>query len=155
MKLSLLCFVLMVLAGCSSPSTETPKPAAAVKHPAPTDESRKMPIENRVSSNIVEDHMLDRQWLPGGTLAHYKNGAREWDLVLLRANSPAAAAHWLLDYKKELDGAKVIPSFGGFFGSDKGRPVFMFTKGSWLAGVIGLPESEADAVARVFASRIS
>ena len=144
---------LVVLAGCS---TEAPKPAAVVpaKHAKPTEESRKMPLENRVSAGVVDDHMLDRPWLPGGTLGHYKKGAKEWDLILIKADSPAKAADWLLDYKKQLDGSKVVPSFGGFYGTDKGRPAFVFAKGAWFAGVMGLPEAEADPVARPFALRI-
>ena len=60
-----------------------------------------------------------------------------------------------LDYKKELADSKVVPSFGGFFGSDKGRAAFVFTKGGWFAAVMGLPEAEADAVARPFALRMN
>src|ERR1700709_1167832 len=97
--------VLILLAGYSS-GPEPAKPVApAVKHAAPADESRKMPLENRVSAGVVDDHMLDREWLPGGTLGHYKRGGKEWDLILVRASSPATAADWLLDYKKELNGA--------------------------------------------------
>lgn len=114
-----------------------------------------MPLENRVSADVVPDHMLGREWLPGGTLGHYKTGSREWDLILVKADSPMTAASWLLDYKKELAGSKLVPSFGGFSGSDKGRPAFVFTKGAWLAAVMGLPETEADAVARPFALRIN
>ena len=131
------------------------KQVAVLKHAAPIDESRKMPLENRVSAGVVDDHILGRQWLPGGTLGHYKKGAKEWDLILVKADSAATAAVWLLDYKKELDGSKVVPSFGGFFGSDKGRPAFVFTKGAWFAGVMGLTEADADVVARPFASRIN
>ena len=114
-----------------------------------------MPLENRVSAAVVDDHMLDRAWLPGGTLGHYKKGAKEWDLILMKADSPTAAAVWLLDYKRELDGAKLVPSFGGFYGTDKGRPAFVFTKGAWFAAVMGLSEAEADVVARPFALRIN
>ena len=114
-----------------------------------------MPLENRVSAGVVDDHMLDRAWLPGGTLGHYKKGAKEWDLILMKADSPTAAAVWLLDYKRELDGAKLVPSFGGFYGTDKGRPAFVFTKGAWFAAVMGLSEAEADVVARPFALRIN
>ena len=147
-------FLLVLMAsGCSS----TPPPAGApgAKHAKPIDESRKMPLENRVSAGTVEDHMLDRLWLPGGTLGHYKKGAKEWDLILIKADSPMAAAGWLLDYKKELEGSKLIPSFGGFFGTDKGRPAFVFTKGAWFGAVMGLPEAEADTVARPFALRMN
>ena len=114
-----------------------------------------MPLDNRVSTAVVDDHILGRPWLPGGTLGHYKKGAKEWDLILAKADSPATAAGWLLDYKRELEGSKVVPSFGGFFGSDKGRPAFVFTKGPWFAVVIGLSEADADAAARPFALRIN
>ena len=151
-----LCLVipLAMLTGCVS--TEAPKPAAApVKRAAPVDESRKMPLENRVSVGVVDDHALGKSWLPGGTVGHYKKGTQEWDLILVKANSSATAAGWLLDYKKELDGSKVVPSFGGFYGTDKGRPAFVFTKGAWFAAVMGLTEADADAVARPFALRIN
>jgi hypothetical protein len=147
------CFALLFLPGCSS--TPEPPKAAPVKHAAPADESRKMPLQDRVSTSLVDDHILGRQWLPGGTIGHYKKGKQEWDLVLAKADSAATSAGWLLDYKKELDGAKLIPSFGGFYGTDKSRPAFVFTKGAWFAGVIGLPEAEADTVARVFAARLN
>ena len=151
-----LCLVipLAMLTGCVS--TEAPKPAAApVKRAAPVDESRKMPLENRVSVGVVDDHALGKSWLPGGTVGHYKKGTQEWDLILVKANSSATAAGWLLDYKKELEGAKLVPSFGGFYGADKGRLVFFFAKGPSLAVVAGLSEPDADAIARVFASRLS
>ena len=151
MKYTWLVLVLMA-AGCGS--AEAPRPAAPLRHPVPMEESRKMPLENRVSADVVPDHILGREWLPGGTLGHYKKGAKEWDLILAKADSPAAAAGWLLDYKKELADSKVVPSFGGFYGVDKGRPAFVFTKGGWFAAVLGLPEPEADAVARPFALRI-
>ncbi len=143
--------LLVVLAGCSTP----PAPQVSKRHAAPMEESRRMPLENRVSADVVPDHMLGRDWLPGGTLGHYKKGVKEWDLILVKADSPTASAGWLLDYKKELVDSKVVPSFGGFFGSDKGRPAFVFTKGAWFAAVMGLPEAEADAVARPFALRIN
>ena len=114
-----------------------------------------MPLENRVSTEVAADHMLGRDWLPGGTLGHYRKGAKEWDLILVKADSATAASIWLLDYKKELEGSKLEPSFGGFFGSDKGRPAFVFARGPWLAAVMGLAEADADAVARPFALRIN
>ncbi|HEY3742939.1 MAG TPA: hypothetical protein VGL53_23995 [Bryobacteraceae bacterium] len=152
----LLCLTVLLLSGCSNPTPPAAAPVA--KHAAPTDESRKMQPEHRVSSEVVADHLFDREWLPGGTVGHYKNGAKQWDLVLIKSDSSATAADWLLDYKKELDGSKLIPSFGGFFGTEtqgkyKGRPVFIFTKNDWLAAVVGLPQADADAVARVFAAR--
>jgi len=152
---------MVLFAGCSSSSqSRPPEPAPAIeKHAAQADESRKMPAENRTSTEVVVDHMFDRPGLPGGTVGHYKKGAKQWDLVLVKSTSPGTAATWLLDYENELDGAKLIPSFGGFFGTEtlgkgKGRPVFVFTKGVWLAAVVGLPQGDADLVARDFAARV-
>ena len=152
MRMRILWLLPVMLAGCSSP--EVPRTAVAARHAPPVDESRNMPLENRVSTALVDDHILDRLWLPGGTTAHYKTRSKEWDLILVKADSPSTAAIWLLDYKNELEGSKVVPSFGGFFGSDKGRPAFVFTKGAWFAAVMGLSEVDADAVARPFALRI-
>lgn len=156
----LLCVSALLLSACSSsnPATTATEPAPVAKHAAPTDESRKMQPEHRTGYEVVADHLFGRAWLPGGTVGHYKDGAKQWDLILIKSTSRATAADWLLDYKKELDGSKLVPSFGGFFGTEtlgtyKGRPVFIFTKNDWLAAVAGLPQADADAVARVFAAR--
>jgi hypothetical protein len=50
--------------------------------------------------------------------------------------------------------AKFLPSFGGYFGMDGETPWFVFVKGRYLAGVVGLPQEEADLVARELAARI-
>ncbi|MBI4904110.1 MAG: hypothetical protein HY820_10775 [Acidobacteria bacterium] len=60
----------------------------------------------------------------------------------------------LFDYKKALTGPKFIPHFGGYFGKDGNRDIFVFSKGAWIAGVAGLAEKDADAIARDFASRL-
>jgi len=89
--------------------------------------------------------------MPGGTLAHYKRGSVEYDMFVARTPD---AALLLPDWSQSLTGSKLVPSFGGYFGEDAGRPVFVFSKGSWIAGVAGLPEKEADAEARLLAARI-
>jgi hypothetical protein len=43
---------------------------------------------------------------------------------------------------------------GGYFGMDGDRPVYVFVKGAWVAGIVGLTEEKADAAARVFAARL-
>jgi hypothetical protein len=43
---------------------------------------------------------------------------------------------------------------GGYFGMDGDQTVYVFTKGAWVAGVAGLPQVKADAVAREFAARL-
>jgi len=93
--------------------------------------------------------------MPGGTLAHYKKGKTEYDMFAARLSSPEDAAILLLDWKKVLADAKLIPSFGGYFGQDAGRPVFVFAKGSWIAGIAGLPEKQADQQARILAAELN
>jgi len=68
--------------------------------------------------------------------------------------NPQDAAFLLLDWNKALAGAKLVPSFGGYFGQDAGRPVFVFAKGAWIAGVAGLPEKDADMAARTLAAHL-
>jgi hypothetical protein len=43
---------------------------------------------------------------------------------------------------------------GGYFGTDAGKPVYVFAKLKYLAGVVGLPEDLADPVARQLAARL-
>ena len=111
-------------------------------------------MAGRTSTELIADHMNGKKYLPGGTVGHYKN----YGLFLLNCGTGAEAVSRLLDYKNELADAKLVPSFGGYFGKDVsangGKLVFVFTKGTWLAGVNGLPQAEADAAARPFAALI-
>jgi hypothetical protein len=75
-------------------------------------------------------------------------------MFLVRAATPTSAATMLLDYKNTLADPKFVAHFGGFFGDDAGTPTFLFSKGSWLAGVRGLNREDADAVARELAARL-
>jgi hypothetical protein len=92
--------------------------------------------------------------MPGGTLAHYKRGKIEYSMFVARLPNPQDAAFLLLDWNKALAGAKLVPSFGGYFGQDAGHPVFVFAKGAWIAGVTGLPEKDADMAARTLAAHL-
>jgi hypothetical protein len=136
-------------AGCTS-APEPPK-VAVVQKPKPADESRRFPKTNLVETKVVDSELLGKKFMPGGTIAHYKKGAVEYDLFLAKSES---AALLLPDWQKALTDAKLVPSFGGYFGSDGGRPVFVFSKGNWIAGVAGLGEKDADGEARGLANRI-
>ena len=93
--------------------------------------------------------------MPGGTMAHYKRGKLEYEMFVAKLASPDQAAMTLPDWRKALAGAKLIPSFGGYFGQDGERPVFVFSKGPWIAGISGLNEKQADAAARILAGRLN
>jgi hypothetical protein len=122
--------------------------------PKPADESRRLPLPNRVDAQVVDNHLLGKPFMPGGTLAHYKRGKIEYAMFIARTPAPQDAAFLLLDWHKALAGAKMVPSFGGYFGQDAGRPVFVFAKGAWIAGVAGLPEKDADLAARTLAAHL-
>jgi len=44
---------------------------------------------------------------------------------------------------------------GGYFGMDGAAPVYILQKGAFLAGFVGLPEKDADLLARQFAARLN
>jgi hypothetical protein len=145
-----------MLGGCgpSAAPPEAPKKAAAPAAPKPTDQTRRFPSASRVEVTVVETALFGKPFLPGGNLATYKRGAREYEMFIIRAASPTAAATLLFDYKSTLETPKFIAHFGGYFGADAGTPTFLFSKGSWLAGIRGLPEADADTEARELAGRL-
>ena len=142
---------------CSSrqpqPSAE-PQPKAAEK-PKPRDETQRFPLANRVDTKVVDDKLMGKDFMPGGTIAHYKRGKLEYDMFVAKMASANQAAITLPDWQKALTGAKLVPSFGGYFGDDNGRPIFVFSKDAWIAGIAGLPEKQADLEARTLASRLN
>jgi hypothetical protein len=144
----------LLLAGCSSaPAPQEPAKQTAPK-PKPADLTRYFPQANLVESKVTPDPIHGKPYLPPGNIAHYKSGKLEYDLFLIKMTSPDAAAFQLLDCKKALKDAKMLPHFGGYFGLDGDLPVFAFSKGPHLLGVIGLPEKDADTIARDLAARV-
>jgi hypothetical protein len=149
-----LVFVLVLaiaFTGCSDAPKPAPKQVVAIKV---IDDTRKFPIADLVDTKVVERELMGKAFMPGGTIAHYKKGKVEYDMFVARMADANTAAITLPDWRKALTDSKLIPSFGGYFGSDAGRPVFVFSKNAWIAGVAGLNEKEADAVARTLASRL-
>jgi hypothetical protein len=148
-----LCAALALLSGCGSEPAPAPTPVKKAAAP-PADESRRFPVTDRVDTTIVAEHILGHDFLPGGNLAHYKKGKVEYDLILIRCTNAQAAGILLFDYKTKLENPKVVPGFGGFAGKDGARDAFLFAKGPFLLGILGLPQDDADLVARQFATRI-
>ena len=144
-----------LLVSCGSePKPSAPEPAKPASAARPADESRRFPLADRVDTQVVDSRLLGKSFMPGGTLAHYKRGKTEYSMFVARMPSAQDAAFLLLDWNKALAGSKLIPSFGGYFGQDEGRPVFVFAKGVWIAGVAGLPEKDADLAARTLAAHL-
>lgn len=122
--------------------------------PKPSDESDRFPKANLAGTKVVGRHLMSKAFMPGGTVAHYRRGALEYDLFAARLPSATEAAILLPDWRKAMTGVKLIPSFGGYFGADAGVPVFVFAKREWIAGVAGLPLKDADAQARILAASL-
>ena len=76
-------------------------------------------------------------------------------MFVAKLPSATDAAVVLPDWRRALTDPKLVASFGGYFGQDAGRPVFVFAKDVWVAGVAGLPEKEADLQARALAARLN
>jgi len=147
-------FVILTSCGDAPPKAAAPEPAHKAEVPKPADESRRFPAENQTGTSVVDKELLGKAFMPGGTLAKYKKGKAEYEMFVAKAATPTDAAILLLEWKNALTGAKLIPSFGGYFGQDGGRGVFVFTKGAWIAGIAGLSEKDADAQGRIFAARL-
>lgn len=143
------------LFSCGPDTKPSPTASAAKQVPKPLDESRRFPMTNLVETKVVESHLMGKSFMPGGTAATYKRGKTGYEIFVARMASPSDAALLLPDWRNALADAKPVPSFGGYFGMDGGRPVFVFSKGAWIAGIAGLPQKAADAEARTLASRLN
>jgi hypothetical protein len=145
----------VLLASCGSESkAPAPEPAKKAEAAKPSDESRRFPKANLVDTKVVDKELMGKPFMPGGTLARYKKGKTEYEMFIVRMPSAEDAAILLPDWRKALIDSNLIPAFGGYFGQDAGRPVFVFAKGVWIAGVAGLPEKQADAQARLLAAEL-
>jgi len=118
------------------------------------DESRRFPLGDRTSLRLIDDHVLGKDFLPGGNIAEYRRKGKTYQQFLVHSTSPESAALLLFDFKGHLKDAKYLAHMGGYFGMDEATPVYMFQKGVFLAGFVGLPEKEADVLARQFAARL-
>ena len=143
------------LTSCASEPPKVVEKPKADPAPKPVDESRKFPKTDLVKVTLVEKELLGKDFMPGGNLGEYKHGSQTYQLFLAKCFTPDRAAILLLDLKNHLQNAKFVPGFGGYYGTDSGVPVFAFTKNTYLLGISGLVEKDADPVARAFAGRVS
>jgi len=144
-----------LLAACGSPPSSAPTKIALPVVAKPLDESRRFPPRNQVRIELVEQKLLGKDFLPGGNLAEYRRGGKAYRQFLARAATPDKAALLLFDLKNTLSDARFIPHMGGFFGKDGDQPVYVFQKGVFLAGYVGLAEKDAESLAREFAMRLN
>ena len=146
--------LLTFLASCGPqppPPSEPPKKTEAHR---PLDESSRFPKANLIDTKVVDKELMGQPFMPGGTLARYKKGKTEYEMFVARLPTATDAAILLPDWSRALTGSKLVPAFGGYFGQNSGRPVFVFAKDSWIAGVAGLSEKDADVQARTLAGQL-
>jgi hypothetical protein len=146
----------LFLSSCGSqPKPAAPELAPKAETPKPSDESARFAAANLVETKVVDKELMGKPFMPGGTLARYKKGKKEFEMFVAKLPTATDAAILLPDWRKALTDSKLMPSFGGYFGMDAGRPVFVFSKGAWIAGIAGLSEKEADTEARILAARLN
>lgn len=159
---TLLLGMVLLLAGCG-PGTgggseegkaTTPAAAPAAPKPKAVDSSRYLAREGQVGAQLVEDQLLGIAALPGGNLATYKKGGKQFEQFLLKAPNVALGAVYLTEIKGAMTNPKFVASFGGYFGELNGKPAFVFTKNEYVTGFVGLSREEADAEGRLAAARI-
>ena len=97
---------------------------------------------------------MGKDFLPGGNVARYDDNGKQWRQFLVHVDSPTSAALLLNEYRGAMEGAKYLAHMGGYFGKDGEDDVLVLQKGRWVMGIVGLPEKEADMVARDFAARL-
>lgn len=148
----------LAMAACSSapaPEKSAEKTAAPAPPPRVHDDTALLLTDHRVSASVVPDHVLGNKALPGGTLGEYEAKGRKYELFIVETPSAQDAAILLLDVKGTLGGDPAyIAYMGGYYGQDAGKPIFVFAKKQWVAGVAGLPQADSDAIARELAARL-
>ena len=146
---------LAALAGCGGDPAKGPE-VAPVARPGvmPNTPIVMFPTANLVTTQVVTGQLMGKAFMPGGRLATYRKAGKEYQMFATQVGSAMDAAVLLPDWRKALAGAKLVPSFGGYFGMDAGKPVFVFAKDKWVAGVAGLALPDADAAARLLAAEL-
>ena len=143
------------LSSCASEPPKAVEKPKAPPTPRQVDETRRFPKADLVAVRLVDKELLGKDFMPGGNLAEYKHGKQAYQLFLIKMFTPDSAAILLLDLKNHLKDAKFVPTFGGYYGTDSGTPIFTFTKNAHLLGIVGLEEKDADPIARAFAGRVA
>ena len=146
--------------GLSSCGTQAPsRPVADAKPPQAAttkDETNLFPPAGRVATQVYPDHMMNKQFLPGGTMAEYRTeNNMEYRAFVVHLADGRNASFLLEDYKKVLQNSKPAPGQSSYFGTDNGQPTYVFVRGPYLAGIVGLPEDRAQVAARQLADKLS
>jgi hypothetical protein len=138
--------------GCGQSTEANSKPP---KEAATKDESNLFLAAGRVATQVYPDHMMNKPFLPGGTMAEFRGDNGEYREFLVHLADGKKAAFLLQDYKKVLQNAADTADNSAYFGTDDGQPTYVFVRGPYLAGVVGLSQDQAKAVARQWSDKLS
>ena len=153
MKSAWVLLAALTLMGCgASEPAAAPVKKAEAKQPA--DETRRFPADGRESVEPTLGPLFGKDFLPGGNIAIYKKGGKTWKQFVIKNDDGGQTAVLLSKCKDALKDPKFIAHMGGYFGMDGDQPFFVFPKGRWLVGTVGLPEKEADTAGRIMALRL-
>ncbi|HEU5022616.1 MAG TPA: hypothetical protein VFT60_12020 [Bryobacteraceae bacterium] len=153
----LICLVCLGFVGCGS----SPEPAAApqaVAKPAPPpvrDHTVLFPDARKTGTHLVQNHLLDIEALPGGSMADYEVKGKKYQMFIIDTDSNQNAAFMMVDMKHAMaPNPDYMAHIGGYFGTYKDKPLYCFAKLHYLAGVYGLPRAQADPLAIELASHL-
>lgn len=150
-------FVVLWLGGCSAPpaaeNAEAKKPALP-DLPTPIAEDVKFPKPNRKSIEVVQAKLLGYEFLGGGNLASYEAGKQKYKLFAIRCRSAQQAGSYIFDIKSQLKNPSFVASYGGYFSEMPEGPIFVFAKGNYIGGIVGLSEQDAIQTGKEFAARL-
>src|SRR5436190_1653039 len=90
-----LCLIALAALVASCGSAPAPAVTVSASKPKPTDESRRLPKTNLVDSKVVDKELMGKPFMPGGTVAHYKNGKTEYEIFVSKLANPQEAAFLL------------------------------------------------------------
>ncbi|HVW10491.1 MAG TPA: hypothetical protein VHC90_18010 [Bryobacteraceae bacterium] len=144
------------LVGCGS----TPEPAVPAKaeKPAPPevkDHTTLFPDAGKTDARVVQDHVLDIAALPGGSVANYKVKGKTYQMFIIDTDTNQNAAFMMVDVKHLMvPEPDYLAHIGGYFGNYKDKPLYIFAKLHYVAGVYGLPRAQADPLAIELASHL-
>src|SRR5271169_3335059 len=92
----------VLMCSCSPEAKPARSQADAPSVKPPTDESRRFPNANLVGTSLVNRELMDKPFMPGGTLARYKRGKVEYEMFVARTPGANDAALLLPDWRKAL-----------------------------------------------------
>jgi hypothetical protein len=143
----------VLLLSCGGAPKTAPEEPVRPRFPVAVNQTAKLPKADLVASAVSTGSLFGAPGVPPGTVANYEKGNQHWKIGVADAGDAAKAAVALSTWKDALPQAKFVPGFGGYFANSPSGPVFVFTKNNWILAIQGLPQAEADALARTVAVR--